>query len=121
MLIVPKFHDYYDTASSFGIDKTCVYVRKSQCFVIKQYAPYPSNYQSERFRFELYKRVIGFCGNLYPVLVVSKLQASKVIEEQYFYSVDEAVTYFQKEGILERRYFSGMKEIKRELKIFFND
>ena len=30
MLIISKFHDYYDSAIAYGVDKECVYNRKTE-------------------------------------------------------------------------------------------
>jgi hypothetical protein len=83
MLIVSKFHDYYDTAIGFdGVDKTCVYNRVpkveiskevSKIFEIKmnswrdgpyQYKVYSSEHKMGSIN-EIIPFVVGFCGKTY--------------------------------------------------------
>ena len=64
MLIVSKFHDYYDSVvGSVGVDKTCVYNRKTielkEEYFLKV-IPTIDHHGIFAFPF-----VIGFCGNLY--------------------------------------------------------
>ena len=77
MLIVSKFHDYYDRVVSFGIDKTVVYQRTESKIEFKrtwQESKIVGTPHEEKFYFskgveaEAYKYVIGFCGKLYPVI-----------------------------------------------------
>jgi hypothetical protein len=65
MLIVSRFHDYYDTIKSFGIDKTVVYNRKKEETFFKGPHMYSDGLFQKPFRAT---RIIGFCGKLYPLL-----------------------------------------------------
>jgi hypothetical protein len=69
MLIVSKFHDYYDTIKSFGIDKTVIYRRTEERIIFKGG---PSMYSEGLFGSVPFAgaRLIGFCGKLYPLLKV---------------------------------------------------
>lgn len=73
MLIVSKFHDYYDTALSTGVDKTIVYERKEWRLKIPDFFRTKDTY-TKRFVFSYYGKeslnfnIIGFCGKLYPLL-----------------------------------------------------
>lgn len=95
MLIISKFHDYYDSALVEGVDKTIVYERKE--YEIE----YPSEF-TETSRLG-YKRamfdhnsasdispsikVVGFCGKLYPVIE----KHVGYYEYEYFYTFDDFV------------------------------
>lgn len=102
MLIVSKFHDFYDTASIYGIDKTCVYNRKEESVKIER--PYWHSKNSVSLpngnRFELYRTggsdngfpmgwdvnriLIGFCGKFYPVVSI-KINTLKEVNKKFFF------------------------------------
>ena len=68
MLIASKFHDYYDTAlSSSGVDKTCVYKRKT--IRIREANPFkgmlPRFISSKKTETLCTFFIVGFCGKLY--------------------------------------------------------
>ncbi len=90
MLIIKKFHDYYDSAIGFGgVDKTCVYDRKpliqgnkyEMDRILKQFekednrwnsGPYSYNYfrysrcdVPKNYPYSMEPFVIGFCGKTY--------------------------------------------------------
>lgn len=75
MLIVSDFHDYYDTALAHGIDKTCVYNRKTELIEADRSslhckgwcAPGESCKWGHESEF-LFQCVVGFAGNLYPMI-----------------------------------------------------
>lgn len=93
MLIVSKFHDYYDTASIYGVDRTCVYIRNEDKIEIKgrgwRDSPHVTlrdgtsfqlgslaSYETKRFKhadYEFKKAVLGFCGHIYPMIKVEKI------------------------------------------------
>lgn len=62
MKIISKFHDYYDSASAYGVDTTQVLLRKQQTLTFserwKDTSPYWSNMSFNFF-------VVGFCGEWY--------------------------------------------------------
>jgi hypothetical protein len=113
MLISSKFHDYYDTISVFGIDKTCVYQRNRKELGGKfEFADGRRNYSNHwpyEEEFELIRKgiptkwvvskyVIGYCGKLYPMILVEKFAPHRT---QIFglYSADEVRDFFAKEDI----------------------
>ena len=80
MRIVSDFHDYYDAVQATGQDETVVYVRKAvqQTYDLNQY-PFPwlrwSNdgwwHWGGRLKGpSITQSIVGFCGRIYPVLVV---------------------------------------------------
>lgn len=72
MLIVSKFHDYYDTITAYGIDKTVVYNRalKQRALTKIEDELLPIYFGRWSGRGEAHLRIIGFCGELYPVVYV---------------------------------------------------
>ena len=114
MLIVSDFHDYYDTASMYGIDKTCVFQRKE----IMQEKFRSKARDNENLRVNggdsltVEYFVVGFCGKLYP-LVHTKLTEKGCYtpeEEMYFYDPKELTEYLTEKGahfVRTRRYGWG--------------
>lgn len=95
MLITSKFHDYYDSASTYGIDKTIVYNRTrrelvdpdkigiySRDFTIKS-GKGSGNWSTDYF-------LIGFCGNSFPCIRVTgkSFGVSVVLVDDYFYDME---------------------------------
>lgn len=137
MIIASKFRDYYDSISTYGIDKTCVYQRAE--FVLKGEFEVPGNrwshwpYEEEfakvksgaKSTYRVSKFVIGFCGNLYPVVIIEKEKKDKK-ETFAFYNVGKILAFIAKENIdVEPRYsYYSSREftIKSEssLKNFFD-
>ena len=130
MLIVRTWVDFYDSVSAFGIDKTCVYNRKTE--VVK--SSRDSNWKERFFispnkkkiifkhlpveeRFLVYSIenvVVGFCGMLYPAVVINKND-----KKTYCYSPSEVLNYFAKEKVnlrsfARRWYWNGDFSIKSE-------
>lgn len=55
MRIISKWKDYYDGGAMYGIDKTRIYIRKTECLDVPKF-------KNLRFR---YYEIIGFCGEIY--------------------------------------------------------
>ena len=128
MLIVSKFYDYYDTASIHGVDKTCVYKRLEK--VIDKT---PKQYQDERwpstehfdvwkstswYKYEFDKIVVGFCGELYPLIRVRKIRSTGE-DEFSFFEYDKLQEFLIQEGVNPRSrrsyYYS-----ERDFSVFSN-
>lgn len=119
MLIVSKFHDYYDSASSYGIDKTCVYKRKSVTIKIKKYANAPSRCASKKFEYEIIFYVIGFCGRVFPLVETKKYLDKSLMESDFIYAADEVIRYFERENVSDKPRYGGLRYIKTEIKRHF--
>lgn len=99
MLIDSNFHDYYDSVQSFGIDKTVVYTRRTKNVVLdrndKRFSkdiPAPTSetiHLSRWERVELKKFAIGFCGKIYPLMVLEPNSTSSIKESIAFYNAEE--------------------------------
>ena len=146
MLILSRFRDYYDTASAFGIDKTCVYDRKEEIFKLdKGRWSEPGNIllpdkkkvslqrrttsqiiKTDKFYYKFHKQLIGFCGHIYPVIKVEKEIDENLKEIIFFYSEEDLNKYMNKEQIEKRKkrrwsYFGDFDvQTSEGLKGFFN-
>jgi hypothetical protein len=101
MRIISNFHDYYDVIQGMGIDKECVYIRKTQEIPLvltpKNYRFYDEGHDignrhySWRIRQSLFNEVllsasyllVGFCGKLYPIVVYETSDLKPVIHLFY--------------------------------------
>lgn len=121
MKIISKFHDYYDKVLSFGIDKSLLYFRDTKESDGKLYhknfddvektAP---RYEQSRYiggfdfgcksdGFEVETWMVGFCGKLYPFLLLSInqrncVEAHKRVYE-YAYSSQDVADFIKKHDI----------------------
>lgn len=73
MLISSKFHDYYDTAMTYGIDKECIYNRNTEEKDFKIKLPYRIHdiYVDKNTKADIEPLIIGFCGKIYPCIKIS--------------------------------------------------
>lgn len=102
MLIVSRFHDYYDSAVGYGgVDKTVVYQRVETDL---RKNPGSLHWASERFtvfgNVTIYVQPIyvGFCGEMFPA--IGFLRSTDSLENfVYRYSVDAALEEFTSRGI----------------------
>jgi len=78
MLISSRFHDYYDSAIGMGIDKTCVYDRKTSS--TKERGTY---HWFHGQRTKARQHLIGFCGKLYPVV---EIEYKESCASEYYYN-----------------------------------
>lgn len=97
MRIISKFKDYYDSASSYGIDMECVYVREEKNTVLPQVQVRKANLPQFRGGNQLVMAIIGFCGKLYPVIqheTREHIQTPPFFKVKYhnFYSIEEMKT-----------------------------
>ncbi|HUX80318.1 MAG TPA: hypothetical protein VMW10_11350 [Alphaproteobacteria bacterium] len=91
MYIISKFRDYYDSAATFGIDKSCVYKRvKLKSVKIDL----PANHKVDHDA----KFVLGFCGKFYPGIKTTEKIPETVVD--ICYSKEE---YFEKHGPIQSR------------------
>lgn len=107
MLILSKYHDYYDTAIGYGgIDKTIVYERelkevKDDAFYKTELTSYSRTIYHSDFR-DLYSRfsdgeywtyfLIGFCGKTYLGVKIEKRNKANECESIKYYYGEEILT-----------------------------
>lgn len=106
MLIVSKFHDYYDVGMKLGVDKTVVYDRKTTPiegkFPCLDTAPKISEWKTG---------VLGFCGKFYPfVYLASNSKVDRII-----WSMEEALSSIP---LKKRTYYDSIDTIEGVKKFF---
>jgi len=88
MRIISKFHDYYDSVTSFGQDPSLVYNREtSKVKYIDRDKRFPKMYLEFCFRnrtsrewWDYRSAYIGFCGKIYPAIFN--------LNNEYFFTYD---------------------------------
>lgn len=123
MKLHSNFHDYYDTAIGYGIDNSVHYKRHTKEVEIKFNGKLPVSTQFQTDYYRVTRILIGFCGELFPVVKFEKLGDNhNVIDCLYIYTVDELpAELFQtsEQSKSHRKYFSGY--MQRSLKQFLAD
>ena len=135
MYIISKFKDYYDTALGWGIDKSTVYVRKTEEVSLKtKMYTVSAKYDRDSWRTEVSQVLIGFCGKIYPVIKVHKhrLFSDYCGDEDsanFFYTAEDFLKFREQEGLtLSRKpswknYFSSRSYLFKyevDVKEFFD-
>lgn len=137
MLVISKFHDYYDTIAKLGVDKEYVYDRTEKTIKgtfgkkdgIRGHWPYDEEYgvtkANSTTKYSVHKMVIGFCGKLYPVIVVDKKWSNDKEERYSLYTTDKVHEFFEKEKVSleDKNRFWSMRDFsvksKKSLDNFF--
>jgi hypothetical protein len=125
MHIVSKFHDFYDTASIYGIDKTCIYLRSEEEFPVegRQWREKTSHIKNGKgrisvpempgqedkenadYKFSFHKLILGFCGELYPVIKVKQeCKGTGIVEQFCFYDQASIQEFLEEEGVPASKY-----------------
>lgn len=133
MKIISKFKDYYDTASSYGIDKEVLYVRTPHKTKLTNKQNGFGRLNSYINGYEVEKRLIGFCGEIYPLLILYPTDGYKRVpgadpvlcytkeeflehytikktRNYYFYGVEQPIDVFYYQD------YSSYKELFQSLK-----
>jgi hypothetical protein len=144
MLIVSKFHDYYDTASAFGIDKAVVYNRNTKFFKSHSRAGIYSDYlidlpdgktlatkglpkteqESNRTgNLWISKWVVGFCGQFHVVVSFRHVTYGLPKETETFcHSAEEVSQFVERElvksaGRRSRYYYRDRETVRTDVGI----
>jgi hypothetical protein len=130
MLIASKFHDYYDSIRAYGVDRSVVYIRSESRTVLDEtLTPYQENFfitrNRERFVYEVQKHIIGFCGNLYPVVEFRRVITDGPNKSKFFYDIESLREFMDSLRIRIQRgysYWGDNYQIKDEasLEKFFS-
>lgn len=107
MLIVSNFHDFYDTISRLGVDKTCVYKRETVALpgefdTGERFNRWPHGQEFVKGKKKYFTDpvVIGFCGKTYPAIAVSCGESLSLIDKKHvFFSSEDLYAFFVKEKI----------------------
>lgn len=140
MLIVSKFHDFYDSITAYGIDKTVVYQRQEKIVKLKKshdwrkrdlQLPYDDEYtvvqKGKRFKIVVSRFVIGFCGKLYPGVRIKVPAGEHKYSHYHFYELDKAWRAAKQLGVKEDKsnyrlfwaHYNNFNNM-RDLGTFFN-
>jgi len=117
MLIKSSFHDYYDTASAYGVDTECLYIRERKELEgkFKFEEPLATRWpdveilkkrkKGVNYSYEVKIFVVGFCGALYPTVNILKSHKEtveekevNVVEKFHFYSSESLINFYEEEG-----------------------
>lgn len=134
MLIVSKFHDYYDGAMIYGQDKDCVYTRNTTEVETKYYntLPYSADYlMAGGARLDVNPILIGFCGKFYPVLELKytpsthPFYAPHTPKDDYIYDAQTYLDFLEYQGkcLRNSKYFTwgrGSLNDKKGIEAFFS-
>jgi hypothetical protein len=105
MLIVSDFHDYYDPIASLGMEKECPYHRKESTIELGRGLDTPA-ICTKHFNYQIHYRIIGFCGKIYPLVLVEKIWSDTLKETTFFYEEEKLSRYLEQENVHIRRYIS---------------
>ena len=127
MYIISKFRDYYDSASAWGIDKTCVYKRST--LTLKKKTIY-YDYWRRHDRFVVSKVIIGFCGKIYPCIrvhdtineVVSSIDTMNKNNCSFFYDSESLIKWAADNEQIKAHSKYGRHDVrsKKGARIFFD-
>jgi hypothetical protein len=80
MRIISDFHDYYDVVQAAGQDQSLIYFRKPEEEEVSNYS-LPviewSVWASDRKRIQIQEHSIGFCGKVYPAILLTQVTSNK--------------------------------------------
>ena len=120
MLIVSRFHDYYDSVRAYGVDKSCVYKRDNRKYGYtlgdwrNQIIPGMEFLSGWSAHFSL----VGFCGKIYPLVRMDRnthsYECDDDIKSVFFYNADDLVNFFKEKEIKLQR-FRGWRYLSRSL------
>jgi hypothetical protein len=105
MKIIGKQYDYYDSARcySFCSDSEAVFLRKEEEKQIKMKERIDFNFPLEATKL----MVIGFCGEIYPVIRVMTNESEYERKSHFFYDVDSYFNFISKKKNQKKIYFSN--------------
>ncbi len=111
MKLHSNFHDYYDTAIGYGIDNNVHYNRHTNEVEIKFDGKLPISSQFQTDDYRVTRILIGFCGELFPVVKFEKLDNKcGVINYSYVYTVEELLL----------KHFLRSETVKKQFVVFLD-
>lgn len=102
MLIISKFRDYYDTAIAHGIDKECVYDRKTEEVNKPKYNHNDTTeFCTKEYTFLFTPYTIGFCGDAYRMVKVCVKNNYDTLDKKTlgFYDANSLIEYMKLHNI----------------------
>jgi hypothetical protein len=94
MRIISDFHDYYDAVQSTGQDQSLIYFRKREEVTAAPY-PFPViewSFWLDRRKIPAQEHIIGFCGKIYPAVVLTHVASEK---SAVCYNIQEVDSFFE--------------------------
>ena len=107
MLIVSKFHDYYDSIMKCGVDKTIVYNRETKPIEKKDLKKFGlergSGWYLDRDRQLYYQQGwIMFCGKTYPVCRLRQRMSYEPAKEFFCYDMEKVNDIIKENSITKK-------------------
>lgn len=97
MKIISKFSDYYDSGIAYGIDEKLRFTRKSaivdDVFSIKSSSIINSDKKGEALRAVLYFMLLGFCGQIYPLVHIVLEKRIRENKKETYIPLKETFAY----------------------------
>ncbi|MFW6046952.1 MAG: hypothetical protein ACOCP4_04110 [Candidatus Woesearchaeota archaeon] len=125
MRIISKFHDYYDGVQAYGYDPNIVFLRNTKNYndVCLYEMPSTAKIYSEDYNLiDVYYEygVIGFCGNIYPFIIVNSKYKKLPVFCYDISNVDKAVKKINNKTMKSCYYMENEKKYfrKRRLKMY---
>lgn len=124
MLTNSAFKDYYDNIMSTGVDRDCIYNRKTEAAEYrKTICPHLYTEGDDRFNeYVFHPLIIGFFGKLYPVIRITKKEL--VMEKSnntYIYNMNDFLDFMNINKIKKfKRINKYSIQAEKDLKNHFN-
>ena len=97
MKIISKFSDYYDSGIAYGIDHNLRFTRKSAtvggAISIETPSIINSDKHGEALRAVLYFKLLGFCGQIYPLVHIVLEERIRENKKESFIKLKEVFSY----------------------------
>lgn len=105
MYIISQFHDYYDTAIGYGIDKTIIYNRTEELISSNvRTADYEdASFVNKEGRYSFSTYYIGFCGTIYPLIKVHVHRDFFTSQDLFFYNKEDFNKFVLSLGVTVKR------------------
>lgn len=127
MRIISSFHDYYDCGMKHGVDRELVYLREPKKIKLPPGAEawksplgvpivgeHDNFIMNERIGLTLQSSVVGFCGQIYPIVSLSHKHPGKGTRSKFCRTAEEVDSFL--EEVLrpaEFEYYSATRHIWR--------
>jgi hypothetical protein len=111
MRIISPFYDYYDSVQAQGQDQTLIYLRAPREIVSKtRLFPFVEKLRHWGNNIVARIEVIGFCGRVYPVLLIQNPRDTAV-KPVYCYNVNEIDAFVERQfkPLIVERYYAKKK------------
>jgi hypothetical protein len=94
MRIISDFHDYYDAVQATGQDQTLIYFRKREEVKVSAYSlpVIEWSFWLDRRRIQVQEHIVGFCGKVYPAVMLTRLASKK---SAICYNLAEVDSFFE--------------------------